>query len=361
MTGEPCLKLTVYLGDRDRDGHRLLADAVLERFAQHGVQAGVLLRGIEGFGIKHRLHTERLLTLSEDLPVLAIAIGAPTRIEALLADVESIARHGLLTLERARLLGRGQPSAPLPQDGSPAKLTILLGRHQRVGGESAHVAAVACLRRHGLLGANVLLGLDGTVRGERRRARFLARNQSVPVMILAVGEGGRVAAALPELWAMLGDAQMALERVQVCKRDGRLIGPPIAPPRVIEEGIGYWQKLTVYTGEQARHGHEPLHGALVRRLRLAGAAGATTLRGQWGFHGDHEPHGERFWSIVRHTPLQTVVLDTPANIARWFSLVDELTVETGLVTCEAVPALRAAGPRIEHGGTRLAEPADAWR
>jgi PII-like signaling protein len=100
-----------------------------------------------------------------------------------------------------------------------------------------------------------------------------------------------------------------------------------------------------------------LYGALVRRLRLEGAAGATTLRGLWGYHGEHPPHGERFWSVRRHVPAVTVLLDTPANMRRWFAVVDEMTTESGLVTSELVPALRAAGPGIRHGGLTLAEPA----
>lgn len=353
MTGMDGLKLIAYLGDRDRAGGRLLADAVMDVFARRAVAMSVLLRGTEGFGIKHRLRTERLLTLSEDLPVLAIAIDREPRIQAALEEVREVSRHGVLTLERARLLTPG-PSGRSGTTPGTTKLTIFLGRRQRVRGRVAHVAAVACLHRHGLHGASVLLGLDGTVAGERRRARFLAGNEEVPVMILAMGESAAVERALPELSEMLGESPMALERVQVCKRDGVLLARPQQPAAQPEDGLARWQKLIVHSGGHARHGRQPLHGALVRRLRLAGAAGATTLRSQWGFYGAHEPHGERLWSIVRHAPLMTVVLDTPANIGRWFELVDELTDETGLVTCETVPALRAAGPQIEHGGLRLA-------
>ena len=142
----------------------------------------------------------------------------------------------------------------------------------------------------------------------------------------------------------------------MCKRDGVLAGRPQRPPRVDGEGLEYWQKLVVYAGEQTRHGRQALHGALIRRLRREGAAGATALRGQWGYHGDHQPHGERFWSLRRHVPVLTVILDTPANTERWFEIVDEMTAETGLVTSEIVPALRAGAPGFEHGGLRLARP-----
>jgi len=69
MRIEDGLRLSVYFGERDRADGRLLADALIDLFARHGLRTSALLRGIEGFGIKHRLQSERLLTLSEDLPL----------------------------------------------------------------------------------------------------------------------------------------------------------------------------------------------------------------------------------------------------------------------------------------------------
>jgi PII-like signaling protein len=99
------------------------------------------------------------------------------------------------------------------------------------------------------------------------------------------------------------------------------------------------QRLTLYVGEQARHAGQPLYSALIARLRREGAPGATALRGLWGYHGDHRPHGERFWSVRRHVPVITMLLDRPANAERWFEIVDEMTEQTGLLTSEIVPVL----------------------
>src|SRR5438270_4015074 len=82
-----------------------------------------------------------------------------------------------------------------------------------------------------------------------------------------------------ELSAMLTRPLLTLERVDVCKRDGMLLSEPSEPPPVEQGGLAYWQKLTVYAGEQTRHDGEPLYSALVRRLWAEGAAGATALRG----------------------------------------------------------------------------------
>jgi PII-like signaling protein len=359
MRAEDALRLSAYIGERDRAGKRLLADALMDACERHGVRASVLLRGIEGFGIKHRLHSERLLTLSEDLPMLVIALDTEKRIEALLEDVCALSRHGVITLERAQLLNGSaraglagdrdaaagaSPDRHLPGPSPPGadatKLTVYIGRQQRVDQRAAHVAVVDCLHRHGVAGASVLLGLDGTAHGVRERARFFGRNARVPVMIQSVGERANIAAALEEVAGMLSEPAMTLERVRVCKRDGALLAQPLRPPSVDDAGLAYWQKLVVYTSEQSRHGGQPLHSALVRRLRGEGAAGATALRGQWGFHGEHQPHGEAFWSLRRHVPVLTLVLDTPANMRRWFEIIDEMTAETGLVTSEIVPALR---------------------
>jgi PII-like signaling protein len=196
---------------------------------------------------------------------------------------------------------------------------------------------VDLLHRHGVAGATALLGVDGTVRGVRRRARFFGANAEVPVMIISVGDGDRIAAALPELEALLPRTPITLERIRVCKRDGQRLGVPgDAPP-------GTWQKLMVYCGEQARHDGQPLYTALIHRLRAEGAAGATALRGFWGYHGDHAPHGDKLWTLRREVPVVTVIVDSPARIERWFKIVDELTDETGLVTSEVVPV---SGPAL---------------
>ena len=342
------LTLTAYFGERDAADGGMLADALMAAYARRGLRASLLLRGSAGFGVKHHLRTDRLLTLSEDLPLVAIATDAPAAILAAAEETVQHAGDGLITLERA------STAAVTAGPGEEAKLTVQLGRRDRAGGRFAHVALVDLLRRHGVAGATVLLGVDGTAHGRRRRARFVGANPHVPLIVLAVGAAGAIAAALPELEELLGEPVRTLERVRVCKRDGALLAEPEEVPATDPSGLGLWQKLMVYAGEQSRHAGAPLSAALVRALREAGAAGATSLRGIWGYHGDHAPHGDTFWQLRRRVPVLTVIVDTPERIRRWFRIVDELTDETGLVTSELVPAFRATGPELARGGLRLA-------
>ena len=84
------------------------------------MRTSVLLRGIEGFGAKHHLRTDVVLTLSEDLPLVSVAVDTPDHIEGLISEVQAFERHGLVTLERAQ-------AAPAGMAGE-TKLTIYVSR-----------------------------------------------------------------------------------------------------------------------------------------------------------------------------------------------------------------------------------------
>jgi PII-like signaling protein len=354
---DDCLKLTSYFGERDRADDGFLADAFTDIYARHRLRTSLVMRGVEGFGVKHQLRTDRLLTLSEDLPLVSVAVDTRARIQAALADVDLLRFDGLVTLERARMLS-GPPIEAVqlgPGHEESTKLTVYVGRQQRVGRTPAYEALVDVLHQRGIAGATVLLGVDGTVHGVRQRAKFFGRNAQVPLMVIAVGDGDRIAAVLPDLGRMLDRPLITLERVRVCKLDGQRLTEPRHVPETDASGLGVWQKLMVYAGEQSHHDGQPLHRQLIRELRGAGAAGATSLRGIWGYHGDHKPHGDTFWQLRRRVPVVTVIVDTPARIRAWYSIVDELTDQTGLVTSEMVPAFRATGPDLQRGGLRLAD------
>ena len=350
-----CLKLTTYFGERDRTPAGLLGDELLDIYGELGLQASVLLRGAEGFGRLAHIRTDRLLTLSEDLPVVSIAVDSRERIESALERVLQIKRRGLITLERARLLsGEIGPVEPAAQPGEATKLTIYVGRENRRIRTPLFVDICELLHGRGIAGATVLLGVDGTRGGRRSRARFFSSNADVPSIVIAVGSGERMAQALSELGALLSEPLFTLERVRICKRDGELLSTPHELPGVDEHGLALWQKLIVYTSHTAMNEGRPLHTEIIRRLRESDAAGATCLRGIWGFHGDHAPHGDRFLQIRRHVPVVTVAIDTPERTARSFAIIDELTREHGLVTSEMVPAMSAISEDEQRGGLRLA-------
>jgi PII-like signaling protein len=353
---EDCLKLSAYFDERQRSRDGFVADVLLRLYEQRRVATSIVLRGIAGFGSRHQLRSDQSLSLSENPPVAVIAVDTRSAIEALLDPLRAIPRRGLVTLERARLLWDDIGPVELSDELHEAtKLTIYVGRKERVYGVPAYIALCDLMYRRQLAGASVFLGVDGTVRGQRKRARFFDRNADVPMMIIAVGSGERIGRVLPELGGLLRRPLVTLERVRVCKRDGELLERPHALPGTDDHGLPLWQKLMVYTSEATRCDGMPVHRALIRRLRQRKASrGATVLRGIWGFHGDHEPHGDRLLSLGRRVPVVTIIIDNPANIAQSFDVVDELTREHGLVTSEMVPALMTGDGNDRDGSMRIA-------
>jgi PII-like signaling protein len=345
------LKLTAYFAERLRCGDRFVADALLDLFGQSAVATSVVLRGIASFGPHHVLRSDQSLSASEDSPIAIAAVDRADKVAPLADRAVAMTTRGLITLERARLHNGSDASAP----PDTIKLTVYVGRQDRVSGRPAHRAVCEVLHRHGFAGASVFLGVDGTKDGQRRRARFFGRNVDVPVMIIAIGTGQQVTAAIPELEAMLRQPLLTLERVQLCKRDGALVTPPAALPAVDDRGRALWQKLMVYTSEATLHDGVPIHRAIVQRLFDANAAsGATVLRGIWGFHGDHKPHGDKMIQLTRQVPVTTIVVDSPGRISASFDIIDDLTERHGLVTSELVPALVSIDGGERRGGTRLA-------
>ncbi len=341
------LKLTTYFGERQRHQGRFLAEELLDLYAAENVATSVVLRGIAGFGPRHQLRTDQTLSQSEDLPVAIAAVDVADKIAELAERTVELTARGLVTLERARLITAAKV-------GEHTKLTVYVGRQHRINGRPAHIAVCDLLHRSGFACASVFLGVDGTVRGRRERARFLNRNTDVPVMIIAIGDGDRATAVLPELERLLPDPLVTVERAELCKLAGTLLARPGALPAHDADGTPLWQKLMVYTTEDTLHGGEPVHREIVRRLRAIEATrGVTVLRGIWGFHDRRTPHGDRLFQLGRQVPVTTIVVDTPENIATAFDLIDEVTSDQGVVTCERVPALISIDNGNLDGGTSL--------
>jgi PII-like signaling protein len=339
----PGIKLTTYFAERDRAGSSFLADALLDVYERHRIHTSVLLRGVEGFGQHARLQTDSLLTLSENLPAVSIAIDERDRIERALRGVLDVATHGVISLERARLVtGDDLGRATLADDpGQGIKLTLYGGRSVRTDGRAGYVAAVDVLRSAGAAGASILLAVDGMLHGERQRARFFARNANVPLMLLAIGTAASLTSALPDLRGLLTDPVATIERVQICKVDGMRLSEPLAVSETDHSGLPVWQKVMIHAEEQSKVDGHPLHRELVRRLREAGAAGATVLRGARGFYANRDVFADSLLSLRRNVPVHLVVVDTPGNTRRLWPIIDEATRETGLVTSELVPASHA--------------------
>jgi uncharacterized protein len=105
----PALRLTIFIGESDRWHHRPLYTEIVHRAHHAGLAGASVLRGIEGYGASSRIHTNRLLSLSEDLPIVVVIVDAEERVRAFLPQLDELVTEGLVTLdpvEVVRYVGR---------------------------------------------------------------------------------------------------------------------------------------------------------------------------------------------------------------------------------------------------------------
>jgi uncharacterized protein len=109
--------LRIFIGEADKHRGRPLYEVIVQIARSLGLAGATVLRGIMGFGAHSRVHTAKILRLSEDLPVVIEIVDKPERIARLLPEVDSLVAEGLVTLEKVRVLAyRHQAAATASQD-----------------------------------------------------------------------------------------------------------------------------------------------------------------------------------------------------------------------------------------------------
>jgi PII-like signaling protein len=106
----PARRLTVVVGESDTVSHRPLYTEIVHRAHAAGLAGATVIRGIEGFGASRHIHTTRLLSLSEDLPVSVVIVDTAERVDAFLPEVEDLVTEGLIMVDDVhvvRHVGRG--------------------------------------------------------------------------------------------------------------------------------------------------------------------------------------------------------------------------------------------------------------
>ncbi|MFG2909623.1 DUF190 domain-containing protein [Kitasatospora sp. NPDC048286] len=102
--GGPALRLTVLVGESDRWHHRPLYSEIVHRARAAGLAGASVFRGIEGFGASSLVHTTRLLSLSEDLPVAVVIVDEEERVRAFLPQLDGMVAEGLVLLDRCEVV-----------------------------------------------------------------------------------------------------------------------------------------------------------------------------------------------------------------------------------------------------------------
>ncbi len=98
ITG-PALRLTVVLGESDQWHHKPVYTEIVHRAHAAGLAGASVFRGIEGYGRANHIHTTRILSLSDDLPVTVVVVDADAKVRAFLPELEELLTGGLAIVE----------------------------------------------------------------------------------------------------------------------------------------------------------------------------------------------------------------------------------------------------------------------
>jgi uncharacterized protein len=96
--------LRIFVGESDQWQGRPLHEAIVLAAREKGLAGATVLRGIEGFGANSRIHTLKILRLSEDLPMIIEIADNAERIEAFLPTLDAMVSEGMVTLEKVNVL-----------------------------------------------------------------------------------------------------------------------------------------------------------------------------------------------------------------------------------------------------------------
>jgi PII-like signaling protein len=107
--------LRIFVGEDDKRGGRPLYEAIVEEARRRGLAGATVLRGTLGYGANSRIHTAKILRLSEDLPMVVEIVDTPQRIAEFLPDLDAMIQEGLVTLEKVRVIvyRHGQADRPV--------------------------------------------------------------------------------------------------------------------------------------------------------------------------------------------------------------------------------------------------------
>ena len=96
--------LRIFIGESDHYHHLPLYEAIVQEARKRGMAGATVVRGIMGFGKASRIHTAKVLRLSEDLPLVIEIVDIPEKIEAFLPDLDQMVGEGLVTIEKIRVI-----------------------------------------------------------------------------------------------------------------------------------------------------------------------------------------------------------------------------------------------------------------
>jgi PII-like signaling protein len=225
LTTGPAKRVTVYVIEGQTYHGTACYAAILDYLFFRGISDATVTRGLAGFGTDHKMHTSRLVDLSDQMPIKIEFIETPDRVQEVLPKLAEIACQGLIevhdtTVIRPALPGENRiADAPAVKLQSKAKIMrILIGENDKWNDKPLHQALVQALRANDIAGVTVYRGILGY--GANRRIHkdsALNLSHDAPILLTVVDSEQKLRAFVPVLDRMVKQGLVVLSDVDVIK------------------------------------------------------------------------------------------------------------------------------------------------
>ena len=225
--------------------------------------------------------------------------------------------------------------------GPAKKLVVYVNEQEKYKGEPAYEYVLKFLLRHGCAGATVTRAIAGYgASGELHRARVFSLTEDVPMRIEVVDSEKKITALLPWIYEIVGSGLIEVQDTEVIKYSKHETPAEGEQAMKHEKLEGEAKMLRISIGEDDRWEGEPLHEAIVKRLRMMDVAGATVYRGLVGYGAQQRLHKKSGWlGLSTDLPIMLTVIDTEEKIRVVLPILDEM-VDEGLVVLSDVEIIK---------------------
>lgn len=224
--------------------------------------------------------------------------------------------------------------------GSAKKLIIYVNEQDKWHNEPVYEAILRFLHKHDCAGATVTKAVAGFgAHGHYHTAKLFQLTENLPMRIEMIESEQKINSLLPWLYEMVTDGLIEVQDTEIIKHASKRAAEP-APahePHIKLEGRA--KMLRIYIDEDDKWEGEPLHVAIVKKLRMMDLAGATVYQGIMGYGAQHRMHKSGFLGIKHNLPLMITIVDTPEKIRRAIVALDEM-VDEGLIVMSDVEVIK---------------------
>lgn len=222
----PAKKACIYVGEDQQYHGRALYSAILDFLFYRGVAGATVTRGLAGFGADHKMHTARILWLTENLPVKIEFVESPEKLEELLPKLQDMVGTGLIEVQETTIVKpstareeKDDASLPAVKRSGTAKLMrIFIGENDKWHDKPLYQALVESLRANDIAGVTVYHGILGYGANRRiHQQKTMTLSHDRPIMLSIVDTEEKLRAFAPVLDDMVQQGLVVLSDVDIVK------------------------------------------------------------------------------------------------------------------------------------------------